>query len=165
MANATDFTPAEWEILSNLPFIVAGTSLAVIHPSALKALKTALSIYPIVRDTSQHFPDNACIQAIFIDKDKPSSKHNELIEKHEAGGKEAAITLRNNLCEQAIAILSQKSSPQASQEYRLWLFQIAEETMQKGQSNGFLGLKKSQAAAEIAQALRDFAQVLQLAAG
>jgi hypothetical protein len=162
VAKATDFTPEEWEILCALPFIVAGTSLAVIHPNALKAIKAALSIYPIVRDTSKHFPENECIQAIFTDKDEKSSEHNELIEKHRGNGKEAAIALRNDMCEQAIASLSQKSQPQESEEYRRWLLQIADETMHRGQSNGFLGLGKGRAEAEIAQARRDFAQVLQI---
>jgi len=162
VAKATDFTPEEWEILCALPFIVAGTSLAVIHPNALKAIKTALSIYPIVHDTSTHFPENECIQAIFTDKDEKSSEHSELIEKHQGNGKEAAITLRNEMCEQAIAILGQKSQPQESEEYRLWLLQIANEMMHRGQSNGFLGLGKGRAEAEVARALHDLAQILQV---
>ena len=58
MTKATDFTPDEGELLHDVPFVVAGTSLAAIHVSALKAAKTALSTYLIVRDTSRQFPES-----------------------------------------------------------------------------------------------------------
>lgn len=164
MATATDFTPAEWELLSSLPFVVAGTSLAVIHTNAPKAIKAALSIYPIVRDTSKHFPENECIQAIMDGTGEKSGEHHEFYAEHEGSGKEAAIAMRNEMCEQAIAILDQKSQPQESQEYRRWLLQIASETMHKAQSAGFLGLGKGRAEAETSQAIQDFTQVLHLSA-
>lgn len=160
MAKATDFTPAEWELLSSLPFVVAGTSLAIIHTNAPKALKAALSIYPIVRDTGKHFPENECIQAILSGTDAKSGEHHQFSAEHEGSGKEAAIALRNEMCEQAIAILSQKSQPQESEEYRRWLLQIADEMMHKGRSDGFLGLGKGHAEAEAAQARQGFTQVL-----
>lgn len=163
MAKATDFTLAEWELLSSLPFVVAGTSLAVIHTNAPKAIKTALSIYPIVRDTGKHFPENECIQAILSGADAKSGEHHEFHAEHEGSGKEAAIAMRNEMCGQAIAILSQKSQPQESEEYRRWLLQIADEIMRRGESDGFLGLGKGRAKAEVAQAHQDFTQILGLA--
>jgi hypothetical protein len=162
MAKATDFTQAEWELLSSLPFVVAGTSLAVIHTNAPKAIRAALSIYPIVRDTSKHFPENECIQEIMGGTGEKSGEHYEFYTGHEGDGKEAAIATRNEKCEQAIAILDQKCQPQESEEYRCWLLQIASETMHKAQSAGFLGLGKARAEAEVAQALQDFTQVLGL---
>lgn len=161
MTKATDFAPGEAEFLFDLPFIVAGTSLAVIHVSTIKAIKTAISFYFIVRDTSQQFPDNECIQTIFAHKDGQQG-HNELIEEHQANGKDAALSMRNKMCEQAIGILNEKCSEQETEEYKRWLLNIASEVMHKAHSHGFLGLGKERAEAEIAQALQDFALVLQL---
>lgn len=161
MTKATDFAPEEAEFLYDLPFIVAGTSLAVIHVSTLKAVKTAISFYFIVRDTSEQFPDNECIQTIFAHKDSQQG-HNELVEKRQANSRDAAVSLRNEMCEQALGILNGKCSAQETEEYKRWLLNVASEVMHKAHSHGFLGLGKERAEAEIAQALQDFSLVLQL---
>ena len=67
------------------------------------------------------------------------------------------------MCEQVIGILNEKCQPQEVEEYKRWLVQIASEIMYKAHSNGFLGLGKARAEADIAQALQDFTQVLQVA--
>ncbi|MEO7022376.1 MAG: hypothetical protein ABI234_19665 [Ktedonobacteraceae bacterium] len=162
MTKATDFTPEEAEFLFALPFVVAGTSLVVVHGSALKVVSTALSLYMIVRDTSRQFPDNECIQTLFALKGGDHQGHNDLFEKYQGHGKEDAIRVRNQMCEQAIGILNEKSQPQEAEEYKRWLLQIASEVMHKVQSNGFLGLSKARAEAEIAQALQDCALALKL---
>lgn len=163
MTRITDFTHDEGELLFDVPFIVAGISLAVIHVSVLKAAKTALSLYSIVRDTGKQFPESECIQTILTFKEEKHQGQNELIEKHEGSSKEDALAIRNQMCEQAIAILSEKGQPQEVEAYKRWLLQIASEVMHKAHSNGFLGLGRAHAEAEIAQALQDFTAVLQLA--
>lgn len=160
MSTAANFTAQEWDLLRGLPFVVAGISLAEAHPGALKALKTGLSIYPIVRDTSKQFPANECIQAIMASH---GDDHVEINEQHQGSGLEAAIALRNEMCEQASSILNEKSQPEETAGYKQWLLQIASETMHKAHSYGFLGLGKKRAEDEIAQALQAFAQVLQIA--
>lgn len=162
MTKATDFTPDEGELLLDVPFVVAGTSLAAIHVSALKAAKTAFSVYLIVRNTSRQFPESECIQTIFALKGENHQGQNELIEKHEASSKEEAIAIRNQMCEQAMGILNEKSQPQEVEDYKRWLLLIASEVMHQAHSTGFLGLGKARAEAEIAQALQDFTAVLQL---
>ena len=163
MTRITDFTYNEGELLFDVPFVVAGTSLAVIHVSVLKAAKTALSLYLIVRDTSRQFPESECIQTIFALKGEDHPGHNILIEKHEGSSKEDAVAIRNQMCEQAIGILSEKAQPSEVDAYKRWLLQIASEVMYKAHSNGFLGMGKAHAEAEIAQALQDFTAVLQIA--
>jgi hypothetical protein len=111
---------------------------------------------------STRLEDEAFIQAIMTGTGEKSGEHHESHAEHEGSGKEAAIAMRNEMCEQAIAILDQKSQPQESEEYRRWLLQIASETMHRGQSVGFLGLGKGRAQAEAAQARQDFIQVLGL---
>lgn len=163
MTTASDFTPDEGELLFEAPFVVAGTSLAAIHVSALKAAKTAFSIYLIVRDTSRQFPESECIQTIFALKGENHEQPNALIEKQEGSSKEEAISIRNQLCEQALGILKEKSQPQEVEDYKRWLLLIASEVMRQAHSTGFLGLGKTRAEAEMAQALQDFTAVLQLA--
>jgi len=163
MTRASDFTNEQSELLLAVPFVVAGTSLAVIQVSAFKAVKTALSFYMIVRDASRQFPESELISTIFAFKDEDHTKHNELIERHEGNSKEDAIAIRNQMCEQAIGILNEKCQPQEVEEYKRWLLQIASEVMHKAHATGFLGLGKARAEADIAQALQDFAQVLQVA--
>ncbi|HZO73545.1 MAG TPA: hypothetical protein VFB60_15195 [Ktedonobacteraceae bacterium] len=163
MTRATDFTPDESELLFDVPFVVAGTSLAVIQVSALKAVKTSLSFYLIVRDTSRQFPESELISTIFALKGENHGRHNVLIERHEGSSKEDAIAVRNQMCEQAIGILNEKCQPQEVEEYKRWLLQVASEVMHKAHATGFLGLGKARAEADIAQALQDFAQVLQVA--
>lgn len=160
MSTSADFTTQEWNLLCGLPFVVAGIALAEAHPGAIKAVKTGLSIYPIVRDTSKQFPVNECIQAIMVSHDE---NHIEVNEQHEGDGLEAAIALRNEMCEQANSIFNEKSQPEEIAGYKQWLLQIASETMHKAHSYGFLGLGRKRAEDEIAQALQAFAQVLQIA--
>jgi hypothetical protein len=162
MTKATDFAPEEAELLFELPFVVAGTSLAVVHGSAIKIVKTALSLYLIVRDTSKHFPDNECIQTTFGLKATNHEGNHELIEEHQANGREAAIAIRNAMAERVSGILNEKCPAQEAEEYKRWLWQIASEVMHKAQSNGFLGFGKDRAEAEVAQELQNFAHVLQL---
>ncbi|QBD76209.1 hypothetical protein EPA93_09370 [Ktedonosporobacter rubrisoli] len=162
MTRITDFTVEEREILAAAPLVVAGTSLAVIQTNAFKVLKTALSLYKIVHDTSKQFPENEYIQSIFTSKEENHEKHNELIEKHGGNSKEEAINIRNQICARAIGLLNEKSQPQEVTEYKRWLLQIATEVMDKARSDGFLGLGKAHAEAEVAQAHQDFAAVLQL---
>jgi flagellar motor component MotA len=162
MTKRIDFTVEEWELLHNLPLIVVGTSLAAIHASVFKTLKTAFSMYAIVLDTSKQFPDNECIQEIFTAGHEKHEEHNQLIENHQGRGKEAAIALRNDMSIQAIKILCEKSQPQESEEYRQWLLLISREMMLRVESQGFLSLGKERAETEVAQALQDFARVLQI---
>lgn len=162
MTKATDFTSEEADLLFTLPFIVAGTSLAVIHGSAIKVIKTAFSLYLIVRDTSQHFPENECIQTVFALKGSNHDSNHELLEKYQGNDKEAALNVRNGISEQVIGILNEKCPVQEVEEYKRWLLQIASEVMHKAQSNGFLGFGKGRADAEVAQELQNFALVLQL---
>lgn len=163
MTRATDFTPDESELLFDVLFVVAGTSLAVIQVSAFKAVKTALSLYMIVRDSSRQFSESELISTIFALKGENHAGHNELIERHEGSSKEDAIAIRNQMCEQAIGILNEKCQPQEVEEYKRWLLQIASEVMHKAHATGFLGLGKARAEADIAQALQEFAQILQVA--
>lgn len=168
MTKVTDFTPEEADLLFGLSYVVAGSSLAAIHVGTLKAIKTAFSLYLIVRDTGQQFPDNECIQTILALKNVRYD-HDEVSEKYSINGKtysvtdkEAAIQVRNSMCEQALGILNEKCQAQEVEEYKRWLLLIASEVMHRAQSHGFLGLGKERADAEVAQALQDFAQVLQL---
>lgn len=163
MTSVTDFTHDEGELLCDVPFVVAATSLAAIHVSALKAAKTALSLYLIVRDSSRQFPESECIQTIVAFKEENHQGQNALIEKHEGSSKEDAIAIRNQMCEQAIGLLNEKAQPQEVAAYKLWLVQIASEVMHKAHSTGFLGLGKAHAEAEMAQALQDFTAVLHFA--
>lgn len=162
MTTTSDFTPDENELLYDLPFIVAGTSLAAVHVSAFKAVKTAISFYVIVRDTSKQFPDDECIQSIFAHKNEDQAEQKQRVDPQSANGKEEAIRLRNQFCEQTLGTLSTKARPQEVENYKRWLFLVAEEVMQKAHSNGFLGLGRGRAEEEIAQALQDFRQVLQI---
>ncbi|HEU5229294.1 MAG TPA: hypothetical protein VFU49_15865 [Ktedonobacteraceae bacterium] len=163
MTKASDFTHDERELLFILPFLVAGTSLAIVHVGVLKAMRTAISFYSIIRDTSQQFPDDECIQSIFaLRGENEHSVDNELLKKHEAHTKEEALTLRNQVCEQALGILSEKAQPQEVENYKRWLLQVASECLDRAHSNGFLGLGRAKAEAEIRQALQDFRQVLHL---
>jgi hypothetical protein len=159
MSAAANFTAQEWDLLRGLPFVVAGIALAEAHPGAIKAVKTGLSIYPIVRDTSKQFPANECIQAIMVSH---GENHMEVNEQHEGDGLEAASALRNEMCERASSILNEKCQPEETAGYKQWLLKIASETMHKAHSYGFLGLGKKRAEAEIAQALQAFAQILQI---
>lgn len=160
MSAAANFTAQEWDLLRGLPFVVAGIALAEAHPSAIKAVKTGLSIYPIVRDTSKQFPANECIQAIMVSH---GENHMEVNEQHKGDGLKAASALRNEMCERASSILNEKCQPEETAGYKQWLLQIASETMHKAHSYGFLGLGKKRAEDEIAQALQAFAQILQIA--
>lgn len=163
MTSITDFTHDEGELLFAVPFVVAGTSLALIRVNAFKAAKTALSLYLIVRDTSRQFPESECIQTLFALKGENHQGSNELIEKHEGSSKEDAIVIRNQMCEQAIGILSEKAQPQEVETYKRWLLLIASEVMHKARTTGFLGRGKAHAEAEITQALQDFTAMLHLA--
>ncbi|GCE24256.1 hypothetical protein KDK_80560 [Dictyobacter kobayashii] len=162
MVKAIDFTPQEWETLRSLPFVVAGTSLAVIHISAFKAVKAALSINSIVHDTSTQFPDNELIQDIIGGRHVDHPEHDKLVEENQSGGKEAAIALRNSMSEQAINILNQKNQPHVSQQYKQWLLLISREVMHKAEAHGFLGLGKDKSESEVSAALQDYSRVLQL---
>lgn len=163
MTTASNFTHDESELLFITPFTVAATSLTAVHVNVLKAARTAISFYSILRDTSRQFPDDECIQSIFAFKDENDhSTNNPLIEKHDAHTKEEALALRNQLCEQAIGILSEKAQQQEVENYKHWLLQIASEVMQKAHSNGFLGLGKARAEAEIAQEIENFRLLLHL---
>ncbi|HEU5377088.1 MAG TPA: hypothetical protein VFV38_16785 [Ktedonobacteraceae bacterium] len=160
MTKTSDFTPEESELLFDVPFIVAGTSLAIIRVNPFKAVTTALSFYAIVRDTSRQFSDDECIQSIFAHKDQAEN----VIGQQSAHTKEEASALRDRVCEQALRILSEKAQQQEVEHYKRWLLQIASETMQKAHSNGLLGLGHARAETQIAQALQDFRQVLHLEA-
>jgi len=163
MTKASDFTHDESELLFILPSIVAASSLVTMQVSTFKAVKAALSFSSIIRETSRQFPNDECIQSIFALKDEQEhSVENELFQKYEAHTKEEALSWRNQLCEQALGILSEKAQPQEAEDYKRWLLQIASESMQKAHSNGFLGLGRARAEAEIAHALEDFRQVLHL---
>ncbi|MGH2510136.1 MAG: hypothetical protein ACRDHZ_22385 [Ktedonobacteraceae bacterium] len=175
MTKATDFTSDEAELLFSLTFVVAGTSLAIVHGSALKVVKTAFSLYLIVRDTSRQFPDSELVQTIFAQKGgQHQQEHNERLEKHlgnnedititakQGKDRESSIRVRNEMCEQAIGILNEKCPAEESEGYKRWLLLIASEVMHKTKSNGFLGFGKERAEAEINQALQDFALILQI---
>ncbi len=125
-----------------------------------------------VSRTSKLFPENECIQEIMTtlrtSYQSPEYAylkwdHKKTFDGQPLRGKASAIPERNKMSERAIHILCQKSQPQEFNEYKQWLLLIASGVMEKVKSYGFLGLRKNTAEAEFAQAIHDFAQVLQLA--
>ena len=169
-----NFTPEEWEIVYNAPIFVATYSTMIGPARMFQRNKGRLltTLVLILNRTSLYFPENACIQEIIalLWTPKHGAKYTRLharnykqtLDGHLLRGTESALPERNAWSTRALTILSQKSQPQELKEYKQWLLLIASQVMEEVKSYGFLGLRKAAADLELAQAIHDFAQVLQL---
>ena len=110
MVTSADLTHEEWKIVYNAPIRVASTSMTIGTANVLKAMKVVFIFILVLIETSKHFPENECIQAIITMLRKPKDDP-ERISLHDLdpkttfdgqlrrGGKEEAIVERKEYME------------------------------------------------------------------
>lgn len=139
MATHDVFTPAEWALLAELPIRVIAAAVAVEPAGELGTIKELVAGLTSLSSGAMVSRENALIQTVFE------------IYKHEGQGEQRALELSDQAtdqiipdtlerCRQASEVLARAADPGDAEDFKRWLYRIAEEVVAASRSGGFLGL-------------------------
>ena len=157
MSTQADYTPEEWQLILNGPF-VAGAIVIAADPSIFGSIKEMAAIIKTVTKYAGQ-SSSGVIQAIAValqNKQKPDVPQN----KHES--KETAVASWYDLCRQAAATVEMKSADEAA-DYRRLLVTIAQNTAEASKEGGFLGIGAVRVSEDEAAAVQKLADELGVA--
>jgi hypothetical protein len=137
MSTRTDYSPREWNLLKDLPYLVAAAIISTSLSGGYGKMREAFSIMPAVRRTARQFPDNTLIQELREVKSDKSWQSDGVVENL---GRERIGPFVLEKCREALSVLEEKSTPDEIEQYKLWLLLVAKYVANAAKSGGFLGL-------------------------
>ena len=137
MSTKTDYSAREWNLLKDLPYLVAAAIISTSHSGGYGKMREAFSIQPAVRRTARQFPENTLIQEL---RDITSDKSWQSDGVVENLGRERIGAFVIEKCREALFVLQEKSTVEETEQYKHWLMLVAKYVANAAKSGGFLGL-------------------------
>jgi hypothetical protein len=137
MADRTTFTQEEWEILYLTPLYVSGM---VMMAGTSGITGTLLEIYAAGtarRDAAKAYPDNRLIQEMNREENIPNLKDLNESDKPHDGVAMNAKALEG--IRKSREILAAKASPEEAEQYRKWVYAIADSVANAAKEGTLLG--------------------------
>src|SRR6266571_1445119 len=107
MSTRTDYSAREWNLLKDLPYLVAAAIIATSQSGGYGKMREAFSIRPAVRRTAKQFPVNRLIQELReIESDK-SWQSDGVVENL---GRKRIGPFVLEKCREALFVLNEKST-------------------------------------------------------
>ncbi|MER3484690.1 MAG: hypothetical protein C4345_00640, partial [Chloroflexota bacterium] len=133
------FTPDEWTLLAELPVRVIAAAVAAEPAGEFGTIKELVAGLTSLSSGAMISRENALIQTVFeIYKHKGQGEHRALELSDQATDQIIPDTLER--CRQASEILARAADPEDAEDFKRWLYRIAEEVVAASRSGGFLGL-------------------------
>jgi hypothetical protein len=160
MSSETNFAPAEWTLLKELPFkvIFAAVVSDVSGRVGAASKEVALGAHELVKLATSEYTGNDLIMSVLSAvADDPATEEDISLRDEEAC--QAAIVEAIALSSQAVAILNDHSDADVAAQYVHWIFLAADAVIRATRSGGFLGMGTS----EVSDAERHFLEQLRIA--
>lgn len=154
MANKDTFTPTEWDLLRQAPFMTGLVVVAASPSGPIGLLKeSAATAKMVMQELAECKTElmqslatdlKATMQAAKLDSHDPATVRAKALEA----------------CRQAAAVVNAKASAEEAAEYKSWLNTLAKRVAEASKEGGFLGFGGTLVSAEEEAALRDIAAAL-----
>lgn len=156
-----NYTPQEWDKLSDAPLYVGGAVMVAAQSGVLGTLREGFSMVCSPGDLAKKFPHNALIQSVVKDAAPEDPEAANLASERDI--KPEVIQAEAIACCRAVAeILASKASPTEATEYRTWLLQIGWRVANAAREGGRFGLGGQRVSEEELAILREIAEALGL---
>jgi hypothetical protein len=156
-----NYTPQEWDKLSDAPLYVGGAVMVAAKSGVLGTLREGFSMVCSPGDLAKKFPHNALIQGVV--KEAAPEDPNAANVEGDRDPKPEVIQAEALACCRTVAdILARKASPTEATEYRTWLLQIGWRVANAAREGGRFGLGGQRVSEAELAILRDIAEALGL---
>jgi hypothetical protein len=135
MTTRADYTADEWTVLKDAAWLAAmAIHLADMRSDPLENWQEVQTMIRRFNTGSQLYPRNTLIAALRVPP--PPDEARPPAPKMPAAAEMRALALAG--CRQAVAVLTQKSTPQEAEEYKYWVLAMAEATARAATERGWL---------------------------
>ncbi len=164
MSSKTDYTAAEWALLSEMPLKVAiGATIIEVDSEGLGGgEREMLAAMKEIAAAEEGFAENDLIQAVLRELKAEPGEDGDAREIEVPGG-EARTALIDDLLDRAretTALLAAKSTPEEADDFKRWLLNIAGQAATATESGGFLGIGGERVSDQEKTFLRELAAAL-----
>jgi hypothetical protein len=156
MATASDFTPAEWELLGHAP-LAAGTVIARATPGHQDT--EAAAILKGWREAGATLTGSQLIQELVRDLDPASSATQKQGTPATSPAGDIVAEARI-LCDRAIGVLEHKATLKDVQDYQAFVLRLANVVAHMTKEGGFLGFGGTEVSRDEQRMLRQIADGL-----
>lgn len=158
MASRADFTRTEWLLLGDAP-LAAGAAVALSSPGG--GSREGPAMIKGWRDARQLFSEQTLISEIINDLDPQDREEQELASggrrSHKQPTYDEMLDEAIDLCERAIALLTQKATPEDTTDYKELVMHLAQTVAEATGEGGFMGIGGEAVSRAERAALREIA--------
>jgi hypothetical protein len=160
MTDRSTFTTEEWETLYLTPLHVAGTVAVAGASGFTGTAKEAYAIVTVPAEAAHTYPNNTLLAALTNRDNSPAIQD---LETEERPHNVTDMKLRAfDGIQKSLAILNTKATPEEVQQYRRWLYAVAEGIAKAAKEGSLLGFGGERISAEEQEILDAFQQELGL---
>jgi hypothetical protein len=137
MADRSTFTQQEWELLYLTPLYVSGMVMMAGTSGVTGTLMEIYAAGTARRDAAKQFPNNRLIQEMNVEGNIPNLKDLDESDKPRDGV--AMNTMALEGIRKTRDILAAKATPEEAEQYRRWIYAIAESIANASKEGTLLG--------------------------
>jgi len=156
-----NYTPQEWDKLSDAPLYVGGAVMVAARSGFFGTLREGFSMVCSPGDLAKQFPHNALIQGV-VKEAAPEDPSATSFASDRDPQPEVIQAEALACCRTVADILAHKASPAEADEYRSWLLQIGWRVANAAREGGRFGLGGQRVSEAELAILRDIAEALGL---
>lgn len=148
MTMRTDYTDAEWKLLTDMPSLAAFAAMAAEDGGPVTSTRELWAgMMALAKSAKTTYPDNTLIQAVMQSITHHENGSEMTLEDWHASGPEAlhqAVVEKTLLtAPQVHRVLASQATPREAAEYTAWIMGIARAGVEAAKT-GFLGLEGAQ---------------------
>jgi hypothetical protein len=158
MTDKTNFTSEEWMSLTTAP-VAASMLITMASPALGDAMKESMVVAKALGDKEAKANATGLLGAVlghFTDMNSVKAAQPKLTAKDPAGAKAELLTALTNVA----ALVDAKSTPEEAQQFKGWLYKIANDTAEAAKEGDFMGIGGEKVNQAERDALKDIAGVL-----
>ncbi len=163
MTSQADYTPEEWWLLKETPFLVGAAVMFSAYSGIGGTMREIVANAHSIVNAAQLFPDNELINGLVTPDDGPDygPAPAETGDADKRARQEHAKKDALEMCRQVADLLDRKSTADEAHEYKQWVMAIGGDVASAAEEGGILGIGKKKVSepeiktlSEIAAALR-----------
>jgi hypothetical protein len=164
MTTRTDYTDAEWKLLTDMPTLAAFGAMAAQDGGPVTSTRELWAgMMALAESAKTTYPDNSLIQAVTRSITHHENGAEMTLEDWHASGPEAlhqAVVEKTLLTAPEVhRVLTSQATPQEAAEYTAWIMSIARAGVEAAKT-GFLGLEGAQITPREAMFIKELAAAL-----
>lgn len=149
MAKSDKYTDEEWSVVSSIPQLVGAAMAGTGSSGLIGSTKEMFASVRSMMEAKKEYTSNELIQSVLPSTTDPKlamadakAQRDIVMSRIKDNNVKSAADLSGFVlsdCTNAIAILTEKESPEVVTEYKQWLLEVAENVANAAKEGGFLG--------------------------